>query len=669
MDFSLANAVPGALPVPATPNAVQAHGSGICHKAANRVAIRRMQSFFKGFRSSYVRLAVAVGLVLTGLLILFDWNWLRGPLVGYLVEKSGREIRLEDLDVDLDWALEPTVRLRGVYIQNAPWAGDRPFATAAEASFKVSLRSVWEGRPVISRLVLIDADVDMQREADGRRNWRLKHPDDRSPGRVTVHTLEAHRTTIRFANRAIDLRFVGVATPLEKPTHDGLSTRIRFEGTFEGAPYSGMALSAGVLSFRASGVVFPMRGYMNSRSTRVELDGLFSDIFDIGMFDARMELSGATLSELHPFLHIRPPPSRPYRLEAQLTQTNDVYEFKQLKGKIGTTDLAGEATYDRSGDRRRVHAALRSDSADVADLRALLGMRPGAESLVTARPARTSKGAAPAHSDDRVLPTKPLRVDRLRSFDATLKLEAKKLHAAAMPMLESLRVAAELAGGVLELKPLTLGVAGGHIAGTLRLDARERPVSAHARIELRDLKLERLLPSLAARARTAGVLRGEIELAGRGDSVAAMLGNAKGSVATRLDGGHISNLADAKLGLNFGKVLGLMLRGDRDIAINCGALAFDLSSGMGKSRIVVLDTAQTHTQGVGTLNLREERWALVLNPQPKKPGLLTRRASVRVNGSFRDAKVSIEERIALGRGVRADAANDDASPMDCAISR
>ena len=64
---------------------------------------------------------------------MFDWNWLRGPLERYLSEKSRREVRIADLHVTL--GREPTIRLRGVYIENAPWADRRPMAVAREASF------------------------------------------------------------------------------------------------------------------------------------------------------------------------------------------------------------------------------------------------------------------------------------------------------------------------------------------------------------------------------------------------------------------------------------------------------------------------------------------------------------------------------------------------------
>ena len=588
------------------------------------------------------KVVLATVLIAVAQTALFDWNWLRRPLINHLMERSGREVRIEDLHVTIGFA--PIIRLRGVYIQNAPWAGKRPFAIAREASFTVSLKSLWERRPVVLKLMLLDADVDMQRQADGLRNWRLRHPDDRSPGRVTIRTLEAHRTTIRFANRAKDLELVATATPLDKAEEGGLSTRIEFKGSYEGAPFSGLALNAGVVSFRHSGERFPVRGHIVSRGTRLEVDGSFSDVFDIGPFDAHLRLTGPSLAELHPFLRVKPPPSRRVNAEAQVTQRDAVYRFAKLRARIGETDLAGEATYDRSGDRPLVRAALRSEFADIADLRALIGMRPAGETRRAARRARGEGDGQASAGNDRALPVRKLRVDRLNALDASIDFGAKKAKAEGVPMLESLRVAAELASGLLTLEPVNVGLAGGRIAGRVVLDTRNEAPAARASVDLRGIRLEKLVPRFAEHARTVGAMRGKVELAGEGHSLAAILGNASGSIAVAMDSGSISNLTDAKLGLNFGKIFALMLRGDRTIPIHCGALAFDVRDGIGKSRAVVLDTAETYVVGSGRLNLKAERWELLLTPTPKTPGLLRRHASIRVSGSARHAHASLEER-------------------------
>src|SRR5260221_3833435 len=119
------------------------------------------------------KVLVGFALILAITPVVFDWNWFRRPLEQYLMEKSGREVRIGDLHVALGLALEPTVRLRDVYIEHAHWAAKQTMAVAGEAIFTFSLRSLWEQRPVILRLLLPVADDGLERRAGGLRNKRL----------------------------------------------------------------------------------------------------------------------------------------------------------------------------------------------------------------------------------------------------------------------------------------------------------------------------------------------------------------------------------------------------------------------------------------------------------------------------------------------------------------
>jgi uncharacterized protein involved in outer membrane biogenesis len=348
-----------------------------------------------------------------------------------------------------------------------------------------------------------------------------------------------------------------------------------------------------------------------------------------------------------------------------------------LRGRIGETDVAGEATYDRSHERPLVLAVLRSEKADIADLSALVGIRYASHAAAKAatkdRTPEAHQHAAPADAEtsrpDRIFLARPFRVDRLKAVDARINLNAKKLTADSIPMLESLRLSADLKGGMLELKPVQVGFAGGHLAGSISFDGGREPPAARAKIELRDIRLEKVVPTLAATARSIAPVRGDIALSGYGKSIATIFGNATGSATVRMDGGRISNLADAKLGLNAGKVLSLLVRGDRDVGVHCGAVALDLGNGSGKWQ-VVLDTEQTRADGVGTITLPDERWDLVLTPQPKNPGLLTRRASIRAEGTLKTAKVSIQERVVIA-SMRGAPSAESASSRDapCAAVR
>ncbi len=599
--------------------------------------------------------AITLGIVVA----LFDWNWFRHPLERYLVERSHREVRIGDLHVKLGFSLEPTVRLRDVYIENAPWADKRPFLTAREASFTFSLKSVWDKQPVISRLVLIDADLDMERQADGLRNWRLKNPDDRGPGRVKVQRLEPHGAKIRFARRDIELDLTASSRPSESGSEKfkpdaAHPTRIDIKGEFAGTAFSGTVLTSEVLTFLDTGESFSMRGHAIAGKSRLDVDGSIADLFRPSAFDAKVHLAGHSLANLDSFFRGAMPPSRPYDIAVHVRQTKEMTTFAELRGKVGTTDLAGNVSIDRGKERTTVKVALRSESADLADLRSLLGRRKPADKA-------TGKVAAKVAVDDRIAPAADDMSDKSRlpkrlfsdhEFDATSlqKLDAhaaldfKKLTSAQWPALESLHATADLNDGVLVLKPVDVGMAGGHVVGQFRFDARQKALSAHATIALKEVRLEQLVPSVSNKPKGAGALQGRVNLRGQGNSIAAIAASATGPAEIDMSSGAISNLLDAEIGLNPVKVLKMRLIGDRPIGINSATIAFEFDHGLGKSKTLMLDTDQTHTEGTGTVNLRDETLDVLLTPHPKKNAVFALRSSIRLQGSIRKPKITLAKK-------------------------
>jgi uncharacterized protein involved in outer membrane biogenesis len=297
-----------------------------------------------------------------------------------------------------------------------------------------------------------------------------------------------------------------------------------------------------------------------------------------------------------------------------------------------------------------IRATLRSKSADLADLASVFGAHlPTA--AATARSDREIEklgkaDAAPAEraGPKRLFPNHAFNGERLKTLDAHVSLEVKTLKSAAFPTLESLHVVADLSDGVLALNPLKVGIAGGLVAGVVTLDGQQKPLSGHAKLDLKDVQLERLLGRLQKGAKSAGPLQGHIDLKGKGDTVAAFMASASGSAELVMQSGGISNLLDAKLGLNGGKILRLMLTGDRAIGINSANASFDFKKGRGQSTAILLDTDQTHTEGSGIVDLRDETVDLLLTPYPKKPGLLSLHRTIRVHGSIRRPKFSLAEK-------------------------
>ena len=581
-------------------------------------------------------------LVLAMVAALFDWNWFRHPVERFFSEKSHREVRIGDLNVELGWSLEPTVRLRNVYVENAPWADKRPFAVAGEASFTLSLKSLWKRRPVISRLVLIDADIDLERQADGLRNWRLRNPDNRARGKVRVMRLEAQRTRIRFVRRDIDFDMVAASAPLDHPADPpdaALTNKIAFQGEFQGSQFSGEALAGDFLTLVDTGEFFPLRGHIVAGETRLDVDGKMADLLRPSATDAKVRLAGPSLSKLQPLVLASLPASRRYEIETHLRQSNDAFFFTGLRAKIGGTDLAGEASFNRTTEPPIVKADLRSESADVADLSSLFG---GGHARAKPAAADAPESADAEKGSGRILPSGTINLEHLNAVDAQVSLDARKMRAGNLPALESLRFTAELEQGVLILKPLHVGLASGHVTGWLTLDGRKRPGSAQAKLDLEGIRLERLLAALADAPIIPGPISARLDLQGRGTSVATILGSASGTLAISMEGGRISNLLDAKLGLNPGKILRLLIAGDRSIEINSADVTIDFEKGTGTSKTISLDTEQTRVLGAGSISLRDETVDLLLTPHPKKPGLFSLRSSaIHIDGSFKHPQISV----------------------------
>jgi AsmA family protein len=167
------------------------------------------------FRWTRGRIALAGALACALLLSVFEWTWFR-PLIQHVVyERSGRSLDFDELHIGLTRSLEPTVHLRGLYIENAAWAAKRPLVRAGQATFTFSWRSFSEDHVILTRVVLVDAEVDLERQADGLRNWRLIHPEERGPMRTKVLSLDAQRSEVRVVHGGLDLDIDTRLSPLE----------------------------------------------------------------------------------------------------------------------------------------------------------------------------------------------------------------------------------------------------------------------------------------------------------------------------------------------------------------------------------------------------------------------------------------------------------------------
>lgn len=653
-------------------------------------------------RRRWPRVLGVLALALLALWLLFDWNWFRRPLERYISDKTQRTFRISHLDVDVDVGLTPTIKLKDVYFENAQWsASGTPMARIGGLEFSISLRDLWEHRVLVPRAALSEAVLVFERAKDGKKNWVLQEPTETGePSRFRIGSLSVDRGQLRYVDHGeplvVDIQAstfepqaAGKASDAKAPADNRrYTTRYAFTGKYHEAGFSGEALTGDVLSFMESDIPFPIRGRMQAGTTQLEVEGTVADLVNISAIDVQLHIAGRTLASLYPFLLLPLPASPPYEFRGRLVQKGDRYGIDNLQGRIGSTDVAGSGAYVRKEPRPLLTARLRSKLLKLEDLGPIIGLetRDTASSVAVAGTPADAK-AGPAGKDaarpqqgetltreqaqakeravagDKVLPTGMaaphgagilpsgrFEGGRLRAIDAEVDYAATRLEAPASVAVEDMKFAFRLHDAVARLAPLEFGYAGGRIVSEITIDARqEKALRTTLHADFRKLQLAQLFPTLPQAARGVGALGAQVRLEGVGNSIAEAAGAANGSASAILSKGELSNLMDAIAGLNGGKILVLLLGGDKTIALNCGAAAFRVRDGLGQSELFVVDTAQTRIDGAGSFNLKEERLDLTVEPKPKRPGILSLRTPLHVKGSFRHPEVGLDKGPLLAR--------------------
>ena len=183
-----------------------------------------------GFPQRHPLMATLAGvlLLLALVLLLFDWNWVRPPLERYISQKSEREFRMSDLDVDLGFA--PTVRMRDVHFGNAAWSEQgQPMAKVEMLEFSVSLRDLPD-KILIPRVALTRPELLFERLPDDRKNWIFSDPSGTSPSRLRISTLSVDHGQLRYIDHgepfSIDVE-ASAGKPMTSPAAKMCGTAVR----------------------------------------------------------------------------------------------------------------------------------------------------------------------------------------------------------------------------------------------------------------------------------------------------------------------------------------------------------------------------------------------------------------------------------------------------------
>ncbi|MET0550403.1 MAG: AsmA family protein [Xanthomonas sp.] len=576
----------------------------------------------------------ALVLLLLVIILIFDWNWFKAPVERAVQARTGRAFHIDgNLDVDLGRIV--TVRGDRLRFANAAWSKQAQMASADRAELDIALWPLLRGRVRIPEIRLTKPELLLETGPAGQPgNWAFDQSEGGRP--VVLGALLVQQGHLRFQDPAgrteID---IAVDSQVGQRRHGDAAPPIAVsgDGRWRGNPFTLKGNTASPLELSESDHPFRVDLRGSAGSTRAHMRGTLTNPFQLRVFDLQLQLAGTDMAHLYPLLGIAIPSTPPYQLDGRLQRDGDRWRYQDFRGRAGDSDLAGTVQIDTAGQRPFLRADLRSQRLDFDDLAGFVGAPPRTGAGETAN-AEQKAQAAKLAATDKVLPSTPYDLGKLRAMDADVRWKAQRINAPSLP-LEDMDAHLKLDDGVLLLQPLNFGVAGGDIRSDIRMDARKPTLFTRAQVSIRRVQLGKLFPDGKLAKEAAGAIGGEIALAGSGNSIAQMLGTADGSVAVGMGKGRISNLVMELAGLDIAESLKYLLTKDREIPVRCAFGDFAVQRGVMTSRGLAFDSTDTLLVGSGSIDLGQERLDLLLKAQPKDHSILALRSPLRVGGTFK----------------------------------
>jgi uncharacterized protein involved in outer membrane biogenesis len=581
-------------------------------------------------------LAAFVTLIITLLVAvaLYDWNNARDFIAAKVKERTGRDLFIGDLQVH-PFSLNPRIQIAEVELSNAEWGEQQPMIVAETVDFRVSLLPLLGGRVVFPDVTLGQADILLQQDAEGRRNWVLDPKEEKTgePVQIRRLTVDEGRLAVRDAISKTD-----VVLNVQTTSDATYGVDFAAKGQVKGYAFETKGAGGGLLSIQDDDTAYPLKLAATIGEARATFEGTITGLVSLAAVDGRLTFAGRNLGDLADALKLSFPDTAPYKVAGQLKRDGDVWSFGGFTGTVGKSDLRGDLSVDLAAKRPTLKGKLHSKLLDIADLGGLIGEKPG---VPDPKPA------------GKILPSEPINLDKLRRIDADVTLVAASFRNADKLPLDNLNMRIALTDGVMKADPVDFGVAGGKLTSRVGVDARNnKALVVDITSAFRELHINKLVPGTDLLDQSFGAVDGKLQLKGHGNSAATVLGTSNGRIDMVSRGGEMSNLLAEVAGLDGAEIVKFFVGGDKNIQLRCGVAAFNVKDGVMASEAFVIDTDDTYIGGEGTISLRDESMDMKLTPLPKDVSILSLRGPLRVRGTFTDPEFGLEKR-SLARRIGA----------------
>jgi uncharacterized protein involved in outer membrane biogenesis len=636
-----------------------------------------MQDFFRTHRKTKWAGIIVIGLLfaIVVALSLFDWNSLRPMLAREITAKTGRPAHIDgDLKVRV-WSWNPSAEVNGLRVENPRWADRDLMFGAKRITISVSLGRLLRGQIVLPQVDVREPTINLERDSKGRASWELGSKSgapnhDAKPAKLpTVRRLFIEDGKLRVVDQIRKLTFSGSLVAAERAgKQDASALQIRCSGSLNAKPFR-LDADGGPLLNLAPDKPYTFSAHITASDINLESHVTVPKPFDLGALDIKFLVTGDDLADVYYLTGLALPNTPKYRLAATLHVAGTKFTIDDLKGRLGSSDLAGQVQVETAGARPKLTAELSSITLNIADLAATLGGRaPKSGSLsgsgagrVKARAAKSHDAAdgQPATGEDssaqnagRLLPDADLQVNRVRGMDADVIYKAGAVTAPKVPM-KGVSFHMVLDNALLTMNPLSFVLDQGKFSGNVQIDARQDIPVSDIDMRIEDVDLSQFKSATMKQAPLEGTLLGRFKFHGTGSSVHKFAASSDGAMSVVIPHGGMSDVIAEFTGINVLRGLGLLLsNGQTHTEIRCGIVDFKGRQGRLNTTTVFVDTSNVLITGRGNINLDNEELDLALQGDPKKLRLLRLRSPISLHGTLLHPEVGIKaDKLAEQAGV------------------
>ena len=576
---------------------------------------------------------VPVGILLLVLVsFLFPWklNFVRDTIARKVTESTGRSFAVNG-DIWLYWLQGPRITLDGVQLGNPAWASTPQMATVDHVDARVSLGDLLHKRVVLTRLDVVRPVVNLEEGPDNKRNWYFDKQQSDSSSTIVIEQLAVEQGHVGYVVKSKD---TDVQADLATLTGANVDTKAngstngvaaKATGKWNGMKLDVDAKGGDLLKLKDLETSYPFDVKATIGASHVSAAGTVTGIAALKAADLQVALSGANLADWYRVTGVGLPDTPPYQTQGHLVIADGVYRYNDFSGKVGTSDIAGSVAFEKRADRPFVSGSLVSNNLDLNDLAPLTGKK--------LEPAVAPK-VVDATKPQKLMPQQTFDTAKWNTLDADIRFEGKSIKNVGDVPFDNLQIHATMDNSVLTLAPLNFGFADGRIGGNFRFDGSQQPMHATVDAKFTDLSLKRLTPKVTDQTRASfGRLNGSARIDGRGNSIAAMMATANGSVQIAMGSGGSSSLLLELVGLQGPQVVRYLL-GDTNSKIGCAIGDFTLTKGDLVTQTSLVDTDINVIQVEGDANFTNEKLAFRITPLPKKKSIVVLRTPFNVSGTF-----------------------------------